>query len=66
MQNITHSQAALLVRAQTATFGQLRQQHLNASERQDCSALVGVGLMKDVLGTTFMLTDAGSRHQRKG
>lgn len=45
-----------------ATFGQLRQQYLTDAERNDCAALVAQGLLKDVVGTTFMLTDAGRRH----
>ena len=49
----------MLAQAQAATFGQLRQQHLSDAQRHDCSTLATMGLMKDVVGTTFMLTDAG-------
>lgn len=59
---LTDHQTALLKRAQAATFGQLRQQFLTEVERHSLSGLVARGLMKDVVGTTFMLTDAGRRY----
>ncbi|GIL13731.1 MAG: hypothetical protein BroJett038_24510 [Chloroflexota bacterium] len=59
---LSDAQVSLLARAKAATFGQLRQQYLTDAERNDCAALVAQGLLKDVVGTTFMLTDAGRRH----
>ncbi|WP_341744694.1 hypothetical protein [Azonexus hydrophilus] len=56
---LTNEQVVLLERAKKASFGQLRQQHLTDQEKKDCVVLVARGLMKDVVGTTFMLTNAG-------
>lgn len=61
MMTLTDRQVSLLTRAQEATFGQLRQQYLTEAERQDCTTLATMRLMKDVVGTTFMLTDSGRR-----
>lgn len=60
--SLTERQSAMLKLAQSAVFGQIRQQAISADERKDCLELVALGLMKDVVGTTFMLTDAGRRH----
>lgn len=62
MNNLSDVQASLLAKAQAATFGQLRQQHLTEAERRCCTELVANGLLKDVVGTTFMLTNPGRRH----
>ena len=59
---LAEQQTLILNRAKAATFGQLRQQHLTAAERRDCIALADRGLLKDVVGTTFMLTKAGRRY----
>lgn len=59
---LTDQQTAMLDRARAATFGQLRQQHLTEAEHRDCAVLVAAGLLKDVVGTTFMLTEAGRRY----
>ena len=61
MITLTKGQLTMLAQAQAATFGQLRQQHLTNSERRDCAVLVDAGLMNNVVGTTFMLTDIGSK-----
>ncbi len=58
---LTETQSAMLVRTRAAAFGQLRQQHLTDVEHRVCVSLVTLGLMKDIAGTTFMLTDAGCR-----